>query len=613
LVKPMYKWRSPYKFTVVDPQKPNLVSTTPSAGAGSKEDNIQSSVDITFTFDKQIKKGAGFISIARMDPEGSAQGIQLKLDATDAQISVRNEVTMLVDPSNPIPEQYQTAISFPAGVVTSIGSWQVLLHNYTAKVTTPMNLDAAPFSGTNCGTQDSISACYTACVYASCAAFKYTNHGSNAKKCCVYASFSLGGTAGVTEEPHSTFNTPNAGDTGMPYEGIEPPPVLITSTVKMPISIDTWNENPGLETAFKIAFAELSSTPALTITTDMLSLVVTSEGNSTETDNSTSTRRLLSTGDAPSISADATITLQGNDAGTAANAVSQSLNTALGASSDGASSSSSFVAAFQAAAGSQNVTTDLSDLAVTVTAPVTEVGPSAMSFLVADSTGPSIVATSPAMGATSVAPSTHITLTFNEAIQAGTGFLRIHNVPSDREKYLDEPLFNYDVQDTSSVLIVGSTLTIIPQSFYIPGTVSVSYDAGVITDDPHEGTLYPLAGPAVTEGSYVFTVKPAVNRVLQAGRLNIGLSGGGTSTGKCAYALTGYNCPAFEECIVTVRAMGLKCDISGPASQVRKISYASQQRIADHGFAENGGDGVGTILTYGNGDAWPEYGVYDLA
>ena len=57
--------------------------------------------------------------------------------------------------------------------------------------------------------------------------------------------------------------------------------------------------------------------------------------------------------------------------------------------------------------------------------------------------------------------------------------------------------------------------------------------------------------------------------------------------------------------------MGKNCG-HGPAVQVRQISYDAQQRIAQAGFEQNGGDGRGIVLSYAGGQQWPEFGVTDM-
>jgi len=254
----------------------------------------------------------------------------------------------------------------------------------------------------------------------------------------------------------------------------------------------------------------------------------------------------------------------------------------------------------------------LAGVTAAVTAPVTALGASALGFLVADSTGPAVTGHFPADQAVDVAPSEHITITFSENIQAGAGTISIDNPSIDPVNYANTTVINYDVTDSTYVSIVANTMTLIPKFYFRPGPVTVTMASGVVTDDPHFGTSNPMPSPGLTGGGFVFNVAD-INRVVPPNKLQLG--GGSAGARSCSYVLESYNCPHFEECVVEVRPMGdmNHCRDGGPdGSLVRKISYDSQMKIAQHGFERNGGDGRGTVLSYGNGVAWPEKGVADL-
>jgi hypothetical protein len=87
--------------------------------------------------------------------------------------------------------------------------------------------------------------------------------------------------------------------------------------------------------------------------------------------------------------------------------------------------------------------------------------------------------------------------------------------------------------------------------------------------------------------------------------VRIGLSGGSHS---CAYLLSPgwYQCDDPMECIAFMKPIGPACGNDGIQMIARKMTYQAQQKIAAHGFQQNGGDGSGVLLTYGGGEAWPD-------
>jgi uncharacterized protein YjiK/methionine-rich copper-binding protein CopC len=121
-----------------------------------------------------------------------------------------------------------------------------------------------------------------------------------------------------------------------------------------------------------------------------------------------------------------------------------------------------------------------------------------------DSTAPSLSSSSPADNATGVNATT-ISLTFNEAIAAGTGNIVITNGSTD--------VRNIAVTDATQVSITGTTLTITPATALIAGgAYSVQMAAGVVKDIA--GNSYAGILSATTLN---FTVAAAPPTVLNAG------------------------------------------------------------------------------------------------
>jgi len=147
------------------------------------------------------------------------------------------------------------------------------------------------------------------------------------------------------------------------------------------------------------------------------------------------------------------------------------------------------------------------------------------------------------------------------------------------------------------------------EEWFGDGLVTVTMAPGVVLDDPHEGTLTSNPFVGIAGSAYTFNVGMAVVSGSVGRRfLRIGARGANS----CFYKLTAphYNCDNFEVCIVWLQP-GKECGSDGGV-QTRTISFEAQQIIAKHGFQQDGGDGRGTALTYGDGDIWPEYGVADF-
>jgi len=359
------------------------------------------------------------------------------------------------------------------------------------------------------------------------------------------------------------------------------------------MTLADYQSDPKIEDVFKITIANFSSSPSYTVYTDNITLAV----SDSTTLSTTSSRRLLNAG----VSLSSTISVSPASAASAS-AVSSTLSNNLGTSSgtNAAVPSSAFANAVQQTAAAQGATTVANmQLTVSSTAPTSAPAASPFAFLVSDSYGAAVTQYYPLQGMTDVESSTMIVLTFSEDVQAGTGTINISSTSGLLRKY--------DIQDTNFVTFVGPTLTLVPDKFLRPGLVSVTMGPGVVTDDPHAGT--PTANPSAgITSTYEFSVKSEMQSTTGVAKLQIGLGNGGSHT--CSYMLVPpwYSCVGSEMCMIQVKAVGPNCnDVS--QIQARKISFETQQKIAAHGYAMNGGDGQGILLSYGNGEVWPEFGV----
>ena len=78
----------------------------------------------------------------------------------------------------------------------------------------------------------------------------------------------------------------------------------------------------------------------------------------------------------------------------------------------------------------------------------------------------------------------------------------------------------------------------------------------------------------------------------------------------CSYQMTSpfYTCHDFSECTLFVRSVGSNCGAEADRSKVqsRKVTMEALQKIAAHGFQQNGGDGRDTIINFSGGQMWPE-------
>jgi len=200
-------------------------------------------------------------------------------------------------------------------------------------------------------------------------------------------------------------------------------------------------------------------------------------------------------------------------------------------------------------------------------------------------------------------PNFAIVLTFTEGIAAGAGNII---VASDGPGFVRRVISVHD----QKVTISGSTLTIKPEYWFVPGTVTVTMESGVITDDSHPGTatVNPFAGLSGT--AYQFTVIEPPPVQGRTEYIDICIAPGAQA---CSYTLTHpwYTCHDFQECTVFVRPIGAACG-SGAAMQHKKVSMKALQKIAAHGFERNGGDGRDAVLNFAGGKQWPDNVVADF-
>jgi Ca2+-binding RTX toxin-like protein len=125
-----------------------------------------------------------------------------------------------------------------------------------------------------------------------------------------------------------------------------------------------------------------------------------------------------------------------------------------------------------------------------------------------DRTAPQLQKTSPADDATDVAVSANLTLTFNEAVKAGSGFIQIR-------KATDGSLVqNIAITDASKVNFVGNQLTINPGSDLSPDTnYYVTFVSGVVRDlagNAFAGISSGAVFSFTTEKDYVDTTGPVI-------------------------------------------------------------------------------------------------------
>jgi len=571
-----------YSFTVFDATPPKITRLSPEAGAGNATHPILASDDIFIEFDKRIRPGTGAVVFESPTTEHL-------VDIRSTTEVVIEDVRLAMNPAMELADSLQSTITMAPGVVRSLGAWASLLIDFEPQVSTPLGSCSSLPNATEIK-------CYIRCRETSgCVAFKAGTSGSNQGQCCLYEAYNLspGSITGVQEAPGMVFASLVMGTLGEDYPGIKGPPATIQGNVVINgiAESDFWPDDDVI-LSFKRAIALSGSILGFNLTDSMVSLnnvtaPTTAEGGE-------AARRLLS---AESVTVAYVIWLTPDQA-ELASAVSASLTEAI------ASENANFVETFKSQAAALNVLAIALNAYVSVsgTSPAVVPGEGTFSFLVTDSKGGKVIAFEPVNGATEVEPSVSITLTFSEGIQAGSGAFTLVNQPDDGNAVITI----IDVH-SDQVTVSGDQVVIFPKYWFSKGTVSVSMPAGTLKDDPHEGTLIPNPSVELAEGAYLFNVK-ALIRTVAPSYVRIGASGAGT----CHYRMTEpyYQCEGFEECSLFVSPIGKCGDV--PAQTVRQVTYKAQQEIARAAFEKNGGDGRGTILSFGEGDIWPEHGVADI-
>lgn len=121
-----------------------------------------------------------------------------------------------------------------------------------------------------------------------------------------------------------------------------------------------------------------------------------------------------------------------------------------------------------------------------------------------DTTAPTVAAFSPAEGATSVAVTSDVALTYSEAIQRGTGTIQLRSGSAT-----GAIVESFDVATSPRISSAGSTLTIDPTTNLAPNTTYfVTMGAGVVKDVAGNGAAALAAYDFVT-GAASNTIPPA--------------------------------------------------------------------------------------------------------
>jgi len=564
---------STYSFQVADTGAPSIVAYSPKAG-----DTVTIDTNFSFTFDRIVRPGSGSIVFER--PSGNTRSFSVH----DSQISFSGE-TLLLNPSSDPEDSASNVITMDSGAVMSSGSWQQLLRNYMPVTATQLQcLAALP-------TRSTLD-CYMSCrSQSACVAFKIATVGASHGECCLYSAYSLHGPAashGVQAAQGFTFNRLSTADVGNSFGGIAGPTSKLEGSLTLNgLSQTELQGSPQLQEAVTTTIATEASTTGATIDKSQVQLAFPS---------STTTRRLLST------SVTYTITLsaaQASAAPAAAAAIVASLTSANGA----------FVTQLKSNAQSLGVLTQAMTQFLTAsgTTPSVTVSSSQFSFSTEDTSGPQIIAYLPERNSVIDDPGTAITLTFNEDIMVGHGSIRFSH-ENGLQRII--PIISGDVRFS------GRNLVVELKEWFGAGKVTVTLDAGAVTDQlspsPGGGPMATRPHAGIAQGSYEFTVVPKPRPPKQTTYyLQIGVSPG---TQGCSYMMTHpwYSCQDMKQCTIFVKAMSSACR-DGPPVVFRKITFDALQHIAKQGFERNGGDGRDSMLSYGGGRPWPEYGISDFA
>jgi len=557
-----------FKFFVKETTIPAIVAKYPD-GPGTPENPVTADTNIEFTFNTWVRPGVGVITLT------SSSGTVTNIDINDPQVTFAGTKVTL-NPGTDIPGALSSTITMEEGVIQSMGSWRPLFTGYAPAVAFAL--------GCSQGLDE--PACYDACRHnPECNAFKSGVSGANANRCCLYANYTLSlGSADslVVTSPGEKFSELVATESGYSFGGLAGPDATIGGKISFGGDLTATDfEDPKLVQALKLTVCDVINNGTGADIPNVTESQVAVAPDAAES------RRLLA-----GVTLSYTITLTPDQA-SAAPAAASSIATSL------ASDNPTFVAQFvDEAAAVGAVSAALNQfLSASGTTPTVTQGAGEFSFMVADSSGPTLVSQHPLHSATEIHPSFSITLTFSEGIQAGVGDVVLSNSAEHGT------LRHIDVT-SNRVVISDNTMVIYPRMWFLPGTITVTMASGVVTDDAHSGTATtnPFAG--INDGEYMFDVA-AISQPPPPTFLSIGMSPGSRA---CSYVMTSpwYTCGDFTECTLFVKPVGSACASSGASVQYKKVTMEALKTIAAHGFELNGGDGRDTILSYGNGGQWPD-------
>lgn len=575
-----------FQFRVPDLGAPLVVDHAPKANTIGQTPTT----DISLTFNKMMRPGGG--SLVLYSSEGT-----YTFEAHDPKLHYEGPVVRLA-PEGTLPDTVSYEITMEAATVRSVGAWQLILEDYLPRQTTPMDA--------GCTTVDSTYAelqCYITCRDTpGCGIFKVATSGPQAGQCCLLAGYYLGIVSIPSHFTHSVdpalnlssmaltssgvILSPghrlcelqnNTSAQGISFGGIAGPDGEVKGSLNFAgMSSDDFRD-PKVQSACKTAIAKVAMPSDIAdITPEQITLRI---------DEQTSRRQL-------SVIVHYTVTLPASmglmPSASALQVVASSL-------AEIGTSNSSFLTTFKIEAqalGAQSVVLN-QFLTVAGTAPTISQAASAFGFHIADLTGPQIVDFSPSKDSSDVEPSSTIRLTFTEGVVPGTG----HVVLLHRPGTIEQAERRIDV-NSHQVHCEDHEVFIQPEMWLEAGHYTMSITAGAFTDDSHPATAQPAAFSGLLPGVYHFTVKSQLPKAATPGLITFGPSG------RCSYVLEYFTCESTE-CMVLLKPRAKRC---GPSEQSRKISFDAYRRIS----RANGGSPEGSLLSYGGGALWPEYGVAEF-
>jgi hypothetical protein len=406
------------------------------------------------------------------------------IEIHDPQITFERS-KLIINPTADFADSLQSTITMAEGVVLSTGSWERLGQDYMPTSTHQMTKACMTFAA------ETEANCYGQCRETpGCTAFQVAYTGAQQGRCCFFDSYTyyLGMTQPVIPAPGLTFSALRADDPGSKFAGLlGPDATLRGDLILFGFSpADLW-ANPKLQIALRRTLAKQATVPELTVTEDMVSVSPKVQQSG---------RRGIST----DISYVITLTHAQFKAAPASAAALATTN----------SQTAQFSAVFQNEAAAIGAVADAILNFLTLSGTVSNIvqGTASFSFLVSDSTGPSVMAFQPGNGASGLDPNVEVHLTFSENVQAGTGHFEfsVQRLPTDHFPDGGEVKVWADVT-SPNVRFYENNVWILPPSWLDPGTVTMTMPAGVVTDDPHAGTATPNAAGAISSGAYTFEVR----------------------------------------------------------------------------------------------------------